>query len=59
MADGDESVVAFLQTASDYYDQVSFNSDALYNQEAPAYWVSFSIGGVRISLLFCSLEIHQ
>ena len=33
-------------TASELYDQVVFKTDALFNQPAPEYWISFIIGGV-------------
>ena len=36
----------WLETASELYDQVEFKTDALFNQPAPEYWVSFIIGGV-------------
>lgn len=36
-----------LETASEYYDQVVFNTDAIFNEPAPEYWISFAIGGVR------------
>lgn len=36
----------WLETASELYDQVTFKSDALFNEPAPGYQVSFIIGGV-------------
>mmetsp|Transcript_3461 Transcript_3461/g.8227 ORF Transcript_3461/g.8227 Transcript_3461/m.8227 type:complete len:503 (-) Transcript_3461:256-1764(-) len=36
----------WLEAASELYDQVTFKTDAMFNQPAPEYWVSFIIGGV-------------
>jgi hypothetical protein len=38
-----------LATASELYDQVTFNTNAFFNEPAPEYWVSFIIGGVSTS----------
>jgi hypothetical protein len=36
----------WLQTASDAYDQLTFQKNDLYHQKAPEPWISFMIGGV-------------
>ena len=36
----------FLETAGELYDQVVFNTNSVFNEPAPEYWVSFIIGGV-------------
>jgi hypothetical protein len=43
--DGEEGT-RYLKTASEIYDEVIFNTDALFNEPAPEPWVSFMIGGV-------------
>jgi hypothetical protein len=37
----------WLESASDLYDQVVFNTDAVFNKEAPQPWIAFMLGGVR------------
>ena len=39
-------VARWLATASELYDQVVFNTNSVFNEPAPEYWVSFVIGGV-------------
>ena len=46
----------WLETASELYDQVVFNTDAIFNQPAPEYWVSFIIGGVRIRMFTMRMD---
>ena len=36
----------WLESAKDLYAQVDFNTDSLFNEPAPEYYVAFIIGGV-------------
>ena len=45
-ANGGHFAHRWLATASELYDQVVFNTDSIFNEPAPEYWVSFVIGGV-------------
>jgi hypothetical protein len=47
-----------MESASEYYSEVVFRSDAVFNEPAPEYWVSFAIGGVRIQQVYVARLAH-
>jgi hypothetical protein len=46
--DGEEAT-RYLAKTSDVWEDIIFKTDAVYNNQAPAPWVSFMIGGVSQS----------